>query len=74
MSSIRNGTGVHLDSASVYRDYWRRKQLLAQALPPYTLRRWWPSEGLCDIEKVCFDRVRSARSLLDFGAGDLRNR
>jgi len=36
------------------------------------VRRWWETEGLCDIERVYFDAVRSSPSLLDVGAGDLR--
>ena len=36
------------------------------------MRRWWDTEGLCDIEWVYFDAVRNASSLLDVGAGDLR--
>jgi hypothetical protein len=56
----------------VYRDYWRRKELLARSFPSFPLRWWWPVEGLCDSERLCFDAVREAASLLDFGAGDLR--
>jgi len=36
------------------------------------VRRWWETDGLCEIEKVYFEAVREARSLLDVGAGDLR--
>ncbi len=36
------------------------------------MRRWWETDGLCDIEQVYFDAVRTATSLLDVGAGDLR--
>ena len=36
------------------------------------MRRWWETEGLCDIEQVYFEAIRSAPSLLDVGAGDLR--
>jgi hypothetical protein len=36
------------------------------------VRRGWETEGLCDIERVYFEAVRSAPSLLDVGAGDLR--
>lgn len=57
--------------APAYVDYWRRKQLAAE-VPHFPLRRWWRTEGLCDIERVYFDAVRSARRLLDVGAGDLR--
>lgn len=36
------------------------------------MRRWWETDSLCDIERVYFDAVRNASSLLDLGAGDLR--
>ena len=36
------------------------------------MRRWWETEGLCEIEHVYFQAVRGAPSLLDVGAGDLR--
>lgn len=36
------------------------------------MRRWWETDSLCDIERVYFDAVRNASSLLDVGAGDLR--
>ncbi|HXF59731.1 MAG TPA: methyltransferase domain-containing protein, partial [Candidatus Saccharimonadales bacterium] len=36
------------------------------------MRRWWDTEGLCDIEWVYFEAIRSSTSLLDVGAGDLR--
>jgi hypothetical protein len=55
-----------------YRTFWQRKELLRRGMPRFPLRRWWDSDGLCDIEEVYFDAVRSAPSLLDVGAGDLR--
>lgn len=54
-----------------YRDYWRRKELLA-SVPAFPVRRWWASESLCDIERVYFDAIRAAPDVLDVGAGDLR--
>jgi hypothetical protein len=54
-----------------YRDYWKRKQLLSEA-PHFPVRRWWRADGLCEIERVYFDAVRTATRLLDVGAGDLR--
>ena len=36
------------------------------------MRRWWETDGLCDIEQVYFEAIRQAPSLLDVGAGDLR--
>src|SRR5579883_3457789 len=56
----------------LYRDYWRRKQLLANSLPSFPLRSWWPTDGLCDVEQLYFEAVRGAGALLDVGAGDLR--
>jgi 2-polyprenyl-3-methyl-5-hydroxy-6-metoxy-1,4-benzoquinol methylase len=56
-----------------YDTYWQRKQLhLADPRREFPIRRWWSTDGLCDIEQVYFDAVRGARSLLDVGAGDLR--
>jgi hypothetical protein len=68
------GSSTIMSTELVYRDYWRRKQLLDQSPPAFPLRRWWPTDGLSDSELVCFDAVRDAASLLDFGAGDLRVR
>jgi len=56
-----------------YDTYWKRKQLrLADPRREFPVRRWWSTDGLCDIEQIYFDAVRDARSLLDVGAGDLR--
>lgn len=55
-----------------YDTYWKRKELLRRSWPEFPVRRWWESEGLCEIERVYFDAVRAAPSLLDVGAGDLR--
>jgi len=55
-----------------YRTFWQRKEMLKRAWPVFPVRRWWESDGLCDIEQVYFDAVRNAPSLLDVGAGDLR--
>ncbi len=41
-------------------------------MPRFPVRRWWETEALCDIERVYFDAIRGAASLLDVGAGDLR--
>jgi len=38
----------------------------------FPVRRWWETEDLCDIERIYFDAIRAAPSLLDVGAGDLR--
>jgi len=46
--------------------------MLRRGHPRFPLRRWWETDGLCEIEQVYFDAVRSAPSLLDVGAGDLR--
>jgi hypothetical protein len=61
-----------MSGAQPYRNYWKRKRLLAQGPPRFPLRRWWETENLCDIEQGCFDAIRDAPSLLDVGAGDLR--
>jgi len=55
-----------------YETYWRRKELLRKSRPTFPVRRWWETDGLCDIEQVYFDAVRGAPSVLDVGAGDLR--
>jgi hypothetical protein len=59
------------DENLAYATYWRRKRLMGD-LPQFPVRRWWPGEGLSEIESVIFDSVRDADGLLDFGAGDLR--
>jgi hypothetical protein len=55
-----------------YDTYWRRKELLRRGWPAFPVLRWWEADGLCDIERVYFDAVRNAPSVLDVGAGDLR--
>lgn len=55
-----------------YDTYWQRKDLLRRARPAFPVRRWWDTNGLCDIERVYFDAARNASSVLDVGAGDLR--
>lgn len=55
-----------------YDTYWQRKELLRRSWPTFPVRRWWETDGLCDIERVYFEAVREAPSLLDVGAGDLR--
>ena len=55
-----------------YETYWKRKELLLRSRPAFPVRRWWETDGLCDIERVYFEAVRGAASLLDVGAGDLR--
>jgi hypothetical protein len=56
-----------------YLNYWKRKDLM-RTPPLFPVRRWWATDGLCDVERVYFDAVRSAARLLDVGAGDLRVR
>ncbi len=63
-----------MEGNPAYRTYWRRKEMLRRSFPTFPVRRWWESEGLCDIEQVYFDAIQGARSLLDVGAGDLRVR
>lgn len=55
-----------------YATYWKRKALLRDSFPRFPVRRWWDTDGLCEIERVYFDAIRHAPSLLDVGAGDLR--
>ena len=46
--------------------------MLRKGAPPSSVRRWWETDALCDIERVYFEAIRGAASLLDVGAGDLR--
>lgn len=55
-----------------YKNYWKRKRMLSAEPPAFPAIRWHPSEGLCDSERIIFDSIREASSLLDVGAGDLR--
>ena len=55
-----------------YETYWKRKELLRRSFPSFPVRRWWETDGLCEIERVYFAAIREAPSLLDVGAGDLR--
>src|SRR5262245_31174001 len=55
-----------------YDTYWKRKELLKRAWPSFPVLRWWESEDLCEIERIYFEAIRAAPSLLDVGAGDLR--
>ena len=59
-------------SHPAYETYWKRKELLKSSWPTFPVRRWWETDGLCDIERDYFDSVREASSILDVGAGDLR--
>jgi hypothetical protein len=59
-------------SSYTYATYWQRKRLQAGPVPHFPVRRWWPTDGLCDIERVYFEALRGATRLLDVGAGDLR--
>jgi hypothetical protein len=61
-----------MSGSVVYANYWERKRLLAGPVPHFPVRRWWPTDGLCDIEQVYFDAIGGASRLLDVGAGDLR--
>ncbi len=58
--------------AAIYRDYWERKRLVERSAPEFPLRRWWPSEDLCDIEREYAAAIAGASRLLDVGAGDQR--
>jgi len=61
------------DVDPAYETYWQRKKLLmAEPRRRFPVRRWWYTDGLCDIEEVYFDAIRNMGRLLDVGAGDLR--
>ncbi len=53
-----------------FRNYWERKRL-AQNVPAFPVKRWWRSDGLSEIERLYFEIVAGAPSLLDVGAGSL---
>lgn len=55
-----------------YDSYWRRKHLLAGSVPRFPVRRWWATDGLSEIERIYFELIKDASSVLDVGAGDLR--
>jgi Methyltransferase domain len=55
-----------------YKHYWKRKQLLAGELPDFPVRRWWREAGLSEIERIYFETISDAPSLLDVGAGSLK--
>jgi hypothetical protein len=61
-----------MSDEAAYRNYWRRKQLLAGKVPHFPVQRWWESTRLCQAEHTIFDSIQASRSLLDIGAGDLR--
>ncbi|MGO9449520.1 MAG: class I SAM-dependent methyltransferase [Candidatus Binataceae bacterium] len=61
-----------MKGAAPYVDFWRRKQLLAEGPPEFAISRWWMSDALCDIERIYFDALKGAATVLDVGAGDLR--
>jgi len=46
--------------------------MLRRGVPAFPVLRWWDTDGLSEIEQIYFDAVRTASSLLDVGAGDLR--
>ena len=55
-----------------YWKYWERKQLQMQGMPHFPVLRWWASAGLAEIEAYFWEQAKSAGSILDIGAGDLR--
>jgi 2-polyprenyl-3-methyl-5-hydroxy-6-metoxy-1,4-benzoquinol methylase len=65
---------VTVPSNPIYETYWERKRLLAGPLPRFPTVRWWETDGLSPAERVIFDALSNARSVLDVGAGDLRVR
>src|SRR5262245_55212978 len=56
-----------------YQGYWRRLQLREQAQGRRApCLSWYHSSELNTAERLIFDRVRHAKRLLDYGAGDGR--
>lgn len=59
-----------------YRNYWRRKELVAQA-PRFGRCRYWPVDerakppALSERDAIIYQAVSGAPDLLDVGAGDL---
>ncbi len=62
-----------METSPVYLEYWKRKRLLASP-PVFPVVAWWPTERMSPVESLWWENLRSARSLLDVGAGDLRVR
>jgi SAM-dependent methyltransferase len=57
-----------------YDGYWQRRNAVTSESPSFPLLKWWPCSDLCESERVIFENIRAAKSILDFGAGDLRMR
>ncbi len=58
--------------SNLFASYWERKKSLQVNMPIFKLKKWWLTDGLCEIEQVYFDIIKSSKSVLDIGAGDLR--
>ncbi len=56
----------------IFKNYWSRKRLLEGKIPLFPLKKWFPLIELCEIEVIYFEAIKSCKSLLDVGAGDLR--
>ena len=67
----RSGEGS-VPEAEAFSSYWRWKKLLERGAPHFPVCRWWPSADMCESERIYFESVKNAPSLLDVGAGDLR--
>jgi hypothetical protein len=56
----------------VYLNYWKRKQL-SRNPPPFPIRRhWWDVEDLSEAHEVIYAAIKTAATVLDVGAGDMR--
>jgi 2-polyprenyl-3-methyl-5-hydroxy-6-metoxy-1,4-benzoquinol methylase len=55
-----------------YLNYWKRKELRDSHQPHFPVKSWWTSEGLCELEQIIFDQIKSKSAILDVGAGDLQ--
>lgn len=56
----------------IYLNYWKRKKLLQSGVPHFPVLRWWLSEGLCEIDRIIFNKIKERETILDVGAGNLR--
>ena len=57
---------------NIYDNYWTRMKLREEfgKIGRIPAKRWCPSEGLNEIEKVYFNRIRESNSILEIGSGD----
>lgn len=56
-----------------YRDYWKRlevRQKLHQLRVPRI--HWFYADEMNEVEQIIYNRIRHAKRILDYGAGDMR--